>query len=68
MEENWVKIYTTRDTFTAEVIKQGLSEEGIPAVAINKQLAAYNFGEIEIMVNKSNFDSAIEYLVKNDIE
>lgn len=68
MEENWVKIYTTTDTFTAEIIKQGLQEEDIPAVVINKQLAAYNFGEIEIMVNKAHFDSAIEYLVRNGIE
>lgn len=68
MEENWVKIFTTRDTFTAEVVKQGLMEEGIPAVTMNKQLAAYNIGEIDILVNKGNFDSAIEYLVKNEIE
>ncbi|MGY3054465.1 hypothetical protein ACVWYG_002672 [Pedobacter sp. UYEF25] len=68
MEENWVKIYTTRDTFTAEVIKQGLNEDGIPAVTVNKQFSAYNLGEIEVFVSKENFDSAIEYLVKNEIE
>lgn len=68
MEENWVNIYTTRDAFTAEVIKQGLAEEGILAVIINKQLAAYNFGEIEVKVNKADFDGAKEYLTKNEIE
>ncbi len=68
MEENWVKVYTTRDTFTAEVIKQGLTEDGIATVVMNKQFSAYNFGEIEILVNKENFHSAIEYLVRNGIE
>lgn len=68
MEENWIKVYTTGDAFAAEVLKQGLTEAGIPAVTINKQLAAYNFGEITVLVNKADFDKAIEYIVQNEIE
>ena len=48
VSENWVKVYTTGDAFAAEVLKQGLIEEDIPAVVINKQLSAYNFGEINV--------------------
>lgn len=68
VNENWVKVYTTGDAFAAEVLKQGLVEDGIPAVVINKQLSAYNIGEINVLVNKSDFDKAIEYIVKNEIE
>jgi hypothetical protein len=68
MEDNWIKVYTTSNTFTAEVLKQGLIEADIPAVTINKQLAGYNFGEINVLVNKVNFNRAIEYIVQNEIE
>lgn len=68
VSENWVKVYTTGDAFAAEVLKQGLTEAGIPAVTINKQLAAYNFGEVNVLVNKVDFDKAIEYIVQNEIE
>ncbi|MBB6237596.1 hypothetical protein HDC90_002218 [Pedobacter sp. AK013] len=68
MSENWVKVYTTSDAFAAEVLKQGLTEAGILAVTINKQLSAYNIGEINVLVNKVDFDKAIEYIVENEIE
>ncbi|MNI57237.1 hypothetical protein D3C87_952720 [compost metagenome] len=68
MSENWVKVYTTGDAFAAEVLKQGLTEAGIPAVTINKQLSAYYIGEINVLVNKADFDKAIEYIVENEIE
>ncbi|QPH38072.1 putative signal transducing protein [Pedobacter endophyticus] len=68
MNENWIKVYTSSDVFAAEVLKQGLEEAGIPAVTINKQISAYNIGEVVVMVNKSDFDKAIEYIVQNEIE
>ncbi|WP_443945223.1 putative signal transducing protein [Pedobacter sp. AW1-32] len=68
MSENWIKVYTTSDTFAAEVLKQGLTEAGIPAVVINKQVSAYNIGEINVLVNKDDFNQAIEYIVQNEIE
>lgn len=68
MSENWIKVYTTSDAFTAEVLKQGLTEAGIPAVTINKQLSAYHLGEIHVLVNKDDFNKAIEYIVENEIE
>jgi len=68
VSENWIKVYTTSDTFAAEVLKQGLTEAGIPAVVINKQVSAYNIGEINVLVNKDDFNQAIEYIVQNEIE
>jgi len=68
VSENWIKVYTTSDAFAAEVLKQGLTEAGIPAVTINKQLSAYHLGEIHVLVTKGDFNKAIEYLVQNEIE
>ena len=68
MNENWIKVYTSIDVFAAEVLKQGLEEAGIPAVTMNKQFSAYNMGEIVVLVNKADFDKAIEYIVQNEIE
>ena len=68
MSENWVKVYTTSDAFAAEVLKQGLTEAGIPAVTMNKQLSAYHIGEINVLVSKVDFDKAIEYIVENEID
>ncbi|MCX2573739.1 putative signal transducing protein [Pedobacter sandarakinus] len=68
MNENWIKVYTTSDAFAAEILKQGLTEVGIPAVTMNKQFSAYHLGEIVVLVNKSDFDKAIEYIVENEIE
>ncbi|WP_421941837.1 putative signal transducing protein [Pedobacter sp.] len=68
MSENWIKVYTTADAFAAEVLKQGLTESGIPAVTMNKQLSAYHLGEINVLVHKADFNKAIEYIVENEIE
>ena len=67
MEDNWVKVYSTENAFTAEVLKQGLTENEIPAVALNKKIGPYNLGVINIMVQQENFDKAMEYIQANDI-
>lgn len=68
MNETWVKVYTTNNALVAEILKQGLIESDIPAVVINKQLAAYNFGEVHVMVRSDHFDKAMEYIIQNEIE
>lgn len=68
MNETWVKVYTTTNALAAEILKQGLIESDIPAVVINKQLSAYNFGEVHVMVHSSHYDKAMEYIIQNEIE
>lgn len=68
MIENWIKVYTTGNTFAAEILTQGLIEAGIPAVVMNKQLSAYNIGEVNVMVNQDDFDKAMAYIIENDID
>jgi hypothetical protein len=63
MESNWVKVYTTKDPVTAEILKQGLIENDIAAVIMNKQDSSYQtFGTIEVLVNKKDFDAAEAFI------
>ncbi|WP_165305070.1 putative signal transducing protein [Pedobacter sp. SYP-B3415] len=68
MEQNWIKVYTTTNIYAAEILKQGLNEANIPAVLINKQLAAYHFGEVNVLVHPDHFNQAIEYILENEIQ
>jgi hypothetical protein len=69
MDINWIKVYTTENPYTAELIKQGLIEEDIAAVVLNKQDSSYKaFGVLNVMVHPDNFDKAIAYILQNNIE
>ena len=68
MENNWVKVYTTENAFTAEIIKQGLVESNIPAVVLNKQDSSYkSFGLLTVMVRPEDFDKANTYIIENNL-
>ncbi len=67
MEDQWIVVYKTENAFAAEVLKQGLTEEEIPAVVINKKFNAYNIGMIEVLVNPADKEKAEEYILNNDI-
>ena len=61
MENNWIKIYSTRNPLQAEVLKGMLEANGVMAVIINKQSSSFNLalnGNIEVMVNADDEDTA----------
>lgn len=58
MEENWIKIYVTSNFFTAEMIRQMLIDNNIPAVILNKQDSSYRFGFIEVLTQQENEEAA----------
>jgi hypothetical protein len=67
MENNWVKVYTTENPVTAEIIKQGLIENDIAAVIMNKKDSSYQtFGVIEVLVNKKDEETATAYIDSTD--
>jgi len=69
MESNWIKVYTTEDPVTAEIIKQGLIENDIAAVIMNKKDSSYQtFGIIEVLVNQKDFDTAEAYIQSTETE
>ncbi|PYF75803.1 putative signal transducing protein [Pedobacter nutrimenti] len=68
MNSNWIKVYTTENAITAEIIKQGLLESEIPAVVLNKQDSSYGtFGVLNVMVSPEHFDLAIAYILENEL-
>ncbi|MBC8987112.1 DUF2007 domain-containing protein [Pedobacter sp. N36a] len=68
MENNWTKVFSTEDHFTAEILKQGLLENDIPAVVMNQQDSSYKvFGTIHILVHPDNVDKANAYIKDNEI-
>lgn len=54
MEKNWNKIYSTQNFFTAEMIRQMLIDNDIPAVIMNKQDSSYRFGLIDVFIHQEN--------------
>ena len=69
MENNWVKVYTTKDPITAEIIKQGLIENEIAAVLMNKKDSSYQvFGLVDVMVTEKDREAAEAYIKSTEIE
>jgi hypothetical protein len=68
MENNWVKVYTTENAITAEIIKQALVENDIPAVVLNQQDSSYRtFGVLTVLVRPDDEDKAIAFIKENEL-
>lgn len=68
----WEIVYTTTNSYRAEIIKQALEYAGINAIILNKQDSSYHIGEIYVSVNSDNFLKAKtiveEFETKTDFE
>lgn len=58
MKDNWTVVYTTGVRHLAELAKQVLVDNNIPAVVFSKKDSSYLFGDIEVYVEKENLDEA----------
>ena len=68
MENTWIKIYTTENAYEAEIVKQALIENEIPAVVMNKQDSSYKaFGVLNVLVHPENVDKALVFLSENEM-
>jgi hypothetical protein len=67
MEKGWIKFRTYQNAIEAEIIKQMLEENGVPAVLINKQDSSYLFGKVELYINEMNEEIALT-LIQGDID
>ena len=54
MEKNWICIFRTSAIHLAEIAKDLLHEENIDAVVINKKDSNYQFGILEVYVERDN--------------
>ena len=63
MEQDWTKVYSTRNPVEAEMAKSLLNENGIEAVELNKRDSCYgNFGNIEVYCHASQVVTALQVL------
>lgn len=67
MSEDWIKIYTSHDFYKSELVRQVLIDNEIEAVLLDKQGFPYKIGEIEVFIHKTNFQKAIELIIKNEL-
>ncbi|RQO67934.1 hypothetical protein DBR43_25850 [Pedobacter sp. KBW06] len=68
MKNNWIKVFSTEDAYTAEILKQGLIESDIAAVVMNQRDSSYQtFGIVHILVHPDNIEKAEAYIRENNI-
>ncbi len=60
---DWKIVYTTTNSYRAEIIKQVLASSDIDAIILNKQDSSYLIGEIYVSVSLDNLLKA-KYLVE----
>ncbi len=68
MEKNWIKIYTSENSYKAALVTTVLKDHSIDVVELNKKDSSYlNFGEVELYIHPKHFDEAIEIIIKNEL-
>ena len=54
MGSDLINIYSSGQSYVAELVRQMLSDHNIQSFLVNKQDSAYKFGEIELYVNRDD--------------
>lgn len=68
MEKDWIKIYTSNNSYKAALVITMLKDHSIDVVELNKRDSSYlNFGEVELYIHPKYFDQAIEIIIKNEL-
>lgn len=62
MEPGWIKIKTFGIVVEAEIVKNMLIENDIPAVVVNKQDVYVRFGNVELYVQDGNQETALQLI------
>lgn len=62
MNDNWIPVYSSGIRHLAEMAKQMLMDNDIPAVIVNKKDSSYLFGEIEVFVKREDIIKAKYYI------
>ena len=68
MEKNWVKVYETSDAMKADLVKDLLDNNDIPAVVINKkETITALIGVSEVYTEKEDAEKAV-LLIKSTFD
>lgn len=66
MGKDWAKIREFNNEIHAEMVKQMLEANGIPAVLMNKKDSSYLFGKLELFVNQEYAEQAVLLIEKEE--
>lgn len=67
--DNWDTVFSTTEEFEAERVKNLPLSENIPAVILNRKDSSYTMlGEINVMVNQENAETAKQVIKNNEGE
>lgn len=66
MGKDWTKIREFNNEIHAEMVKQMLEANGIPAVLMNKKDSSYLFGKLELFVNQEYAEQAVSLIEKEE--
>lgn len=66
--EDWISIYSTNNSFEAELVHGKLENAGLESVVMNKQDSSYLFGEIEIYVHEQDSKQALNIINSHEDE
>ena len=65
---NWTKVFSDKQEYKAEIVKDVLTDKGYDPVIVNKKDTAYNiFGEYEVYVAPEHTVLALR-VIENDIK
>ena len=64
MHNDWAIVFTTQDSFNAELIKNMLLSNNIKAIIINQKDSSYNFGEVKVYASKKDEKKAIKLITE----
>lgn len=68
MEKNWVKVYSTTNSYLAEILKNALLANGIECVLINKKDSSYLlFGEAELYTHVNQAEEALQIIEQQNV-
>jgi len=64
MHNDWAIVFTTQDSFNAELIKNMLLSNNIKAIIINQKDSSYNFGEVKVYTSTKDEKKAIKLITE----
>jgi hypothetical protein len=54
MDDNWVTVFASSQSYLSHLVKQMLNDNEIDAVVLDKQDSLYKFGDIEVLVRNAD--------------
>jgi hypothetical protein len=66
MNDNWKMVFSSNSAFEIEILTAVLKENQIESVAINKKDSMYLIGSIELFVDQSQAERALELINENN--